>query len=99
MKEKLLKLTMKLTKLAASVALAIAGGAFLSVLILPFPQPPENGRAMFESWEATQTRQDGRGAAQSGEVAPWPCALRKPFSGLPKDAPLVFPPARLALGL
>lgn len=65
MQEKLLKLA----QAGASVALAVAGGAFLAILILPFPQPSESGRDAFESWEATQTHKEGRGAAQGGEVA------------------------------
>lgn len=66
MKDKLLNLT----KIAGSVALAVGGGVFLSILILPLPQASEKGLAAFKAWEAQQTHQEGRSAAQGGEVIP-----------------------------
>jgi hypothetical protein len=65
MKEKLLKLI----GVTASVALAVVGGIIVAVLILPISPAPER-LAAFKAWEAQQTRQDSRGAAQSGEAAP-----------------------------
>lgn len=63
MKEKLLKLA----RVAASVAVAVAAGVLLAILILPLPQAPEEGRTAFKAWEATQTRQEGRGGVQAGK--------------------------------
>jgi hypothetical protein len=63
MKGKLLNLT----KIAASVALAVAAGVFLAILILPLPHPPQEGQAAFKAWEAQQARQEGRGGAQIGK--------------------------------
>lgn len=62
MKEKLLKLA----QITASVAAAVVAGIVIAVLILPISPTPES-RAAFKAWEATQTRQEGRGAAQTGK--------------------------------
>jgi hypothetical protein len=59
-KEKLLKLTLAAAKLAA----AVAAGVIIAVLILPISPSPES-RAAFESWEAQQTHQEGRGGTQT----------------------------------
>lgn len=62
MTEKLLKLA----QIAASVAAAVAAGVIVAVLVLPISPTPES-RAAFKAWEAAQTRQEGRGAAQTGK--------------------------------
>lgn len=51
---------------AAKLAAAVAAGVIVAVLVLPISPTPES-RAAFEAWEATQTRQEGRGAAQTGK--------------------------------
>lgn len=77
MKQKLLKLA----QVGASVALAVAAGVLLAVLILPLPQAPEEGLAAFGAWEATQTHQEGRGGVHAGKdaqrAAAGPVSLRE----------------------
>jgi hypothetical protein len=60
--KKLLKFAAPVAKLAGGVAL----GVVIALLLLPVKTTPES-RAAFKAWEATQTRQEGRGAAQTGK--------------------------------
>lgn len=62
MKQKLLKFANSAAKLTA----AVAAGVIVAILVLPISPTPES-RAAFEAWEATQTRQEGRGATQTGK--------------------------------
>lgn len=62
MKEKILKHATAAAKLAGGVAL----GVVIALLVLPVKTTPES-LAAFKAWEAQQTHQDGRGAAQIGK--------------------------------
>lgn len=65
MQEKLLKLA----RIAASVASAVAAGVIVAILVFPISPEPES-RAAFKAWEAAQTRQEGHGGIQAGKVTP-----------------------------
>lgn len=58
--------------LAAAGALAGALAALLLVTLaaLAIPSPNPSQRAAFTEWEASQTRQEGHSATETGEVAP-----------------------------
>lgn len=65
MKEKLMKYATTTIKLVA----AVTAGVIIAFLVLPISPAPES-RAAFKAWEAAQTRQEGRGGVQAGEVMP-----------------------------